>query len=394
MLLGLIGKPSSGKSTFFRAATLAAAEIGNRPFVTIKPNSAVGYVRIPCADTAFSTQCQPREGFCLHHQRFVPVQLIDVAGLIPGSHTGEGLGLTFLDNLRQADVFIHIIDISGSVNERGDPVEPLSYDALQDVTFLEHEIDMWYYSIVSRGWEKFARQVRQEHRLLHISIAKQLSGLNVTEEDVKSVLPSFPPVISEWTQEDILRLASTLRKKTKPLLIAANKIDVPGAEKHLERLRERFPEYIIIPCSAESELALREAHKKELIDYVPGDKTFSVVGQLTDAQRQALTFIQEQILQKYNSTGVQEVINIAVFDLLHYKAVFPGGVNNLTDSSGRCLPDCFLVPQKTTALDFAFKLHTDIGTHFVKAIDVKKKLPVGKEYVLRQGDVIEIKVSK
>ena len=130
MLIGIVGKPSSGKSTFFKAATLAEAEIANYPFTTIKPNHAVGYVKIDCVDSEFETQCKPKFGYCLHHKRFVPVDMLDVAGLVPGAHKGLGRGNEFLDDLRQADVLIHVVDISGSVNEKGEPVDPLSGHAL------------------------------------------------------------------------------------------------------------------------------------------------------------------------------------------------------------------------------------------------------------------------
>src|SRR3970040_2190760 len=118
MLIGLVGKPSSGKSTFFKAATLAEVDIAPYPFTTIKPNHGVGYVKVDCIDKEMGVQCQPAHGFCLKGQRFVPVELMDVAGLVPGASEGKGLGNQFLDDLNQADVLIHIIDIAGSTNEK------------------------------------------------------------------------------------------------------------------------------------------------------------------------------------------------------------------------------------------------------------------------------------
>lgn len=396
MLIGIVGKPSCGKSTFFKAATLAEAEIANYPFTTIKPNRAVGFVKIECVDKEFNKQCVPREGFCIKGNRFVPVELLDVAGLVPGAHEGLGLGTKFLDDLRQADVLVHVIDISGSVNEKGESVEPLSYDPLNDVQFLEYEIDMWFVGLIKKGWEKFARVVKQEGQEPFMAIAKQLSGLNVTEEDVKQVLVKFPIDITKWTDADLMTFATTIRRKTKPMLIAANKIDVPGAEKNLARLKERFPDYVIVPCSAESELVLRQAAKHELIDYIPGENHFEIKqkDKLNDSQLKALEFVKNNMLNKFNSTGVQDVLNYAVFDFLHYIAIFPGGLNNLVDSQGRTLPDCFLLRDGCTALDFAFKIHTDLGKHFIRAIDVKTKRTVGKEHKLKHRDVIEIVSDK
>ena len=115
MLIGVVGKPSTGKSTFFKAATLAEVETANYPFTTIKPNHAVGYVKIDCVDKEFEVQCNPRMGYCLNHKRFVPIDLLDVAGLVPGASEGAGMGNQFLDVLNQANALIHVIDVSGSM---------------------------------------------------------------------------------------------------------------------------------------------------------------------------------------------------------------------------------------------------------------------------------------
>src|SRR3989344_1881372 len=175
MLIGIVGKPSCGKSTFFKAATLAEVDIANYPFTTIKPNHAVGYVRVDCADKFFNVKCNPRFGYCLDNIRFAPVDLIDVAGLVPGAHKGLGMGSQFLDDLRQAHVLIHVIDVSGSINEKGESVDALSYDPAKDVEFLEYELDMWYLGILKKGWEKLTRLIVQEKQAVHKTIAKQVS---------------------------------------------------------------------------------------------------------------------------------------------------------------------------------------------------------------------------
>ncbi len=398
MLVGIVGKPSCGKSTFFKAQTLANVEIANYPFTTIKPNHGTGYVRVECVDKEFNTKCNPRFGYCIDSKRFVPVELLDVAGLVPGAHEGKGMGNQFLDDLNQADVLIHIIDISGSTNEKGEPVPPLSYDPANDIKFLEHELDMWYLRLIEKGWDKFARTVNQEKIELNKALAKQLSSFRVTEKLMEKVIQKFNLNIDimKWSKEDLLMLATELRRATKPMLIAANKIDVKGAPENFERLKKEFPDWMIVPCSAEAELALREAAKHELIKYVPGDNDFEILNgdKLNEKQKIALNFIKSEMLEKFGSTGVQKVLDIAVFELLKYVAIFPGGVNKLEDQHGNRLPDCFLMPHETTALDFAFKLHTDIGNNFVKAIDVKSRRPVGKDYVLKNRDVIEIATSK
>ena len=394
MIVGLCGSPSSGKSTFFKAATLAEAEIGNYPFTTISKNVGFAYIKIDCVDVEFKVQCNPREGYCVEGNRFVPVELIDVAGLVPGAHEGKGMGNQFLSDLNQADVLIHVVDVSGSTNDKGEVVEAGSYDPANTIEFLEKELDYWYLEILKKGWNKFARTLQQTKAEPALAIAKQLSGLRVTEDMVKEAIKGLSDNPEYWKEEELLSLATKLRKRSKPLIIAANKIDLEGAEKNYTKLQEQFPEHYIIPCSAASELALREAAKKEIISYIPGEDHFEMKGEVTEQQKQGLEVIQKKVLEKHKTTGVQDTLNKAVLDILHYIAVFPGGVNNLTDKDGNVIPDCFLLPQGSTALQFAFRIHQDIGSKFVKAIDVKTKRVIGKEHRLQNRDVIEIMVKK
>ena len=398
MLIGIVGKPNCGKSTFFKALTLADVEIANYPFATIKPNHGIAFVRIECADKDFNTQCNPREGYCINHIRFVPIDVIDVAGLVPGAHEGKGMGNQFLSDLNRADALLHVIDCSGSTNEKGESVEKNSYNPANDIKFLAKELDQWYFGILKKGWVKFARQVQQEHREIAPSLAKQLSGLGVDENISKQVIKKIDlnkDSPAEWTEENLMQLSTEFRKITKPMIIVANKVDVPGAYENFEQLKKEFPNEIIIPVSAESELALKEATKHKLIDYVPGDNTFNIHSDanITDKQKQGLEFLKNE-LEKHKGTGVQPAIEAAVFTLLKMIAIFPGGVSKLEDQYGNVLPDCFLMKEGSTALDFAFKIHTDIGKKFIRAIDVKTKRTVGKEHLLQNRDVVEIITGK
>ena len=398
MLIGIVGKPSCGKSTFFKAATLAEVEIASYPFTTIKPNHAVGFVKVKDPAREFGKVSNPRMGYILGEWRFVPVDLIDVAGLVPGAHEGKGLGKEFLNDLNQADALIHIIDVAGSINERGESVEPGSYDPADDVAFLEEELDYWYLDIMRKGWERFIRQAQQEKRPIAAALERQLSGLRVTEEMAKQAIREVelnPEEPAMWPEAKLLTLASILRRRSKPMMIAANKVDLPGAWENYERLKREFPHYHIVPCSADFELALREASKHGVISYIPGERTFTIKNEegLNEKQKAALGVLRG-FLEERGSTGVQEVLNHAAFDLLKYKPVFPGGVGKLEDSDGHVLPDCLLMPPQATALELAYRIHTDFGRHFVKAINYRTKLLMAKEHVLAPGDIVEIMATK
>ena len=391
MLLGLVGKPSAGKSTFFKAATMSDVAIASYPFTTIKPNHGVGYVKVDCIDRELGVQCNPNHGFCIQGKRFVPVDILDVAGLVPGASEGKGLGNQFLDDLRQADVFIHILDVSGTTDTEGKPAE--DYNPEKDVEFLENELNMWYYNIFTKVWKSFARKAEMEKQKFSEAVAKQFSGLKVNENQVKSVLLSLnlPEKPSTWNSDEVMTFASALRRESKPMIIAANKIDLEKGEENYKKLKTKFPHLIFVPCSADFELALREASKAELIEYIPGETDFKIKGDLNEKQKSALENIKKKSLDKFETgTGVQEVLNLAVFSLLKYIAIFPASATKLRDSKGNVLPDCFLLPPNSTALDFAYFLHTDLGKNFIKAIDARTKRILGKEYKLKNRDGIEI----
>lgn len=393
MLVGVVGKANVGKSTFFKSATLSEVLIANYPFATIKPNHGIGYVRVDCVETFFKTKCNPREGFCIDGQRFVPVELLDVAGLVPGAHEGRGLGNQFLDDLSAADLLIHVVDMAGITDSEGKQCE--KHDPCLDIKFLEEELDYWYLGILKKIWRTFARKLEVEHSVFERGVAKQFSGLKVSENIVKEAIAKLKVDIesekpSVWTEQRLFEFARELRILSKPMIIAANKSDRPEFEENLARAKQQFPNLLIVPCSAESELALREAAKAELIKYIPGNPDFEITGNVDERKKKGLEFIREKIFKKWKSTGVQQVLNTAVFDYLKCVYVFPGGLNKLSDSKGNILPDCFLLPPGTTSLDFAFRIHTDIGKGFVKAIDVRKRIPIGKDTILKNGDVIEI----
>lgn len=393
MIIGIVGKPNVGKSAFFRSLTLAEAESGNFPFTTIDANSAIGYVKIKDPAIEFGKRSNPREGFVLGDYRFVPSQIIDVAGLVPGAHEGKGLGNKFLDDLRQAHALIHVIDLSGGTNERGESVEINSYDPANDIKFLENELDHWFFNIIERNWANIEKKIRMQDMKPEIALQNVLSGLNISEDQILQSLKELN-LNKTNINDNLFNLAKKLREISKPMIIAANKCDVllEGNlwETKINKLKEQFPNHKIIPVMAEYEFNLKKAAKSELLNYIPGENHFEVKdkSKLTEKQKAGLDLI-TKTLKELGTTGVQDALNSAVFDLLKMKPIFPGG-SKLEDKDGNVIPDCFLMPQSTTALDFAFRLHTDFGKNFIRAINVKKKMPIGKDQILEFGDIVEI----
>jgi ribosome-binding ATPase YchF (GTP1/OBG family) len=397
-LLGVIGKPNTGKSTFFSAATLVPAEIANYPFTTIKPNRGVGYVRTPCVHEEFQVTDNPKNSLCLNGVRLIPVEMIDVAGLVPGAWEGRGLGNQFLDEIRRADALVHIVDASGGTDCEGRLCKPGEHDPLEDVQFLEREITMWMASILKKDWAKMARTAETESKDLYTMLEERLSGLSIKRSHIfeatrKTSLNADKP--TTWSEEDLLKFMNTLRRISKPMLIVANKIDLPAAEANLEKLRKL--DYTVIPCCAEAELALRRAAEKQLIDYKPGDCNFKILQpeRLSQSQIKALETIREKVLLKNGSTGVQDAINMAYFKLLSMITVYPvEDLEHLADHNGRVLPDVYLVPYGTTARQFAYLIHTELGESFIYAVDARERKRIGEDAVLRDRDVISIASAK
>jgi ribosome-binding ATPase YchF (GTP1/OBG family) len=393
-LLGVVGKPNTGKSTFFSAATLAAAEIANYPFTTIKPNRGIGYVRSPCVHPEFKVQDNPRNSLCLDGVRLVPVELIDVAGIVPGAWEGKGLGNQFLDEIRRADALIHVIDASGGTDCEGKTCKPGEHDPIEDIRFLEREITMWIITLIKKDWSKIARTAEADKKGIAIPLEEKLSGLGIRRGQINEAVRLANLNVDKpatWTDEDFYRFIDTLRRISKPLLIVANKIDLPTAQVNVERMKKL--DYIVIPCSAEAELVLRRAAEKQLIDYKPGDKDFKITHseKLSAGQIRALEQVKAKILQTNGSTGVQEAINTAYLKLLDMITVYPvEDLEHLSDHNGRVLPDTYLVPKGTTAHQFAYVIHTELGESFLYAINARDKRRIGEDTVLKDRDVISV----
>lgn len=393
MQIGLLGKANVGKSTFFSAATAVTVPSGNFPFTTIEPNVGVAYAEADCACKHFEISHQ--NDLCRDGTRLVPVRLVDVAGLVPGAHEGKGLGNQFLDNARQAEVLIHVVDAAGTTDICGQPVAAGTHDPAKDVAFVRDEFDLWFADILSRDWDKIVREVGQKRAKPADAIADRFSGLGVKPTDVHRVLAGMnfegrSP--SDWSDEDVISFARNLRADSKPMIIAANKADLCTGDA-IDVTSKLKSDGRVVVCSAETELLLQKAAKAGVIEYVTGSETFDVSGdasQLAPPQKKALDMA-SSVLSKIHDTGVQRILNAAVFEVLDYMVVYPvEDENRLTNKDGVVLPDSRLVPRGSTVRDLAASVHADLAKGLLHAIDCKTKQRISGDKELGDGDVIKI----
>jgi len=390
MQIGLLGKANVGKSTFFSAATETIVQSGNFPFTTIEPNVGVCYLKINCECKNLDNRCG--NDLCHDGIRFIPVKIIDVAGLVPGAHEGKGLGNQFLTDAMKADVLIHVVDISGSTDIQGQPVNLGTHNPLEDIKFVEEEFDLWFKEILDREWPKLVKEIEQKRAKISDGITRRFTGLGILESQVDDVLMSMSLKTKkpqDWSVDDTMSFLNSLRKKAKPLIIAANKADLCDNLDILEKISETFK---VISSSAETELLLKKASKANLIDYVPGDDNFQGKNgvQLSEQQNNAL-HLAKNVLTKIQTTGVQKILNSIIFDVLDMIVVYPvEDESKLTNKQGQVLPDARLLKNGSTAKNLAFTIHQDIGKGFLHAIDAKTKQRIGADHQLKNGDIIKI----
>ena len=399
--IGIIGKPSSGKTTFLNAACLTHAKVSEIPFTTIEPNKGVAYVRSKCVCKELDVIDNPQNSICIDGTRFIPINLIDVAGLVPDAHKGKGLGNKFLNDLIKADVLLHIVDITGSLDKTGKLVSVGENDPYDDILFLENEINLWFKEILEReDWTKFTKGILTEKRKVVEALYDRLSGVKINKRQIilslrNSNLEGKSP--SRWTELELLEFVKSLRRIAKPILILANKIDKDISVKNLEELKNKY-EDPIIPCSALAEHFLRKYHEDKIINYVPGLNDFKIINEdkLNENELDMLKKIKIKILDLYGGTGIQKALDYASFSIANQICVYPvSDVNTYSDNKNNILPDAFLIEKGTLLRDFVReKIHSELAANFMFGIDAKTKKRLGENYELKDRDIIRIVTSK
>jgi len=402
LIVGIVGKPSSGKSTFLNAACLTNVKVSELPFTTIDANKGVAYVKETCVCGEMEVKDDPKNSTCVNGFRFIPINLLDVAGLVPDAHMGKGLGNKFLNDLAKADMLIHIIDVTGGLDKTGKAVKDgKKSDPYEDVLFLEKEINLWFKDIIEReDWSRFKKALASDKRKIVEELFKRLSGVKINKKQVisslrTSGLENKNP--ASWSDDDLVLFSSKLREISKPILYAANKIDKEKSLENLNSLKEKSSSPII-PCSALAEHVLRNYDKKEIIKYVPGSNDFQIINKdkLNQKEMELIQKIKENILKPFNGTGVQQILNHAIFRIADQICVYPvTEINTLSDNNDNILPDVFLVKKGTLLRNFVGeKIHSDLAEHFMFGIDARTKKRLGENYELKHNDIIKIVTSR
>jgi ribosome-binding ATPase YchF (GTP1/OBG family) len=393
--IGLIGKTNAGKTTFFNAATLLSAEVSTYPFTTKKPNLGQANVKTICVCKELGVKDNPRNSTCIDGSRFIPIQLIDLPGLIKGSWEGKGLGSQFLSVASQADALIHIADASGSVDAEGKIAKPGMGNPIADVYDIEEEIVRWFAKSIEKTLRKIKKPSKKGSAVDRL-FAQDLAGMKITSTHIAKALDANALTekdLGEWKREDVWNFAKSVREISKPTLILANKMDLSVGEKNYERMIKEFGQAFVIPASSDAELALRRAEQTGYVEYVPGEEAFKVKdrSKLSPDQRDALTYVEQRVFSKWIRTGVQFALNTTVFKLLGMNAVYPvEDADKLSDRKGNVLPDAFLVPYSASVSDLAGQIHTELARTMIYAVDARTKIRLPTDYKLKDRDVVRI----
>lgn len=393
IVIGLVGKPSSGKSTTLNALTDANAKVGAFPFTTIDPNKATGYLEVECACKRVGKQdhCKPNYGYCRNGTRGVPVMLLDVAGLVPNAHLGRGLGNKFLSDLTEADCLIHIVDVSGTTNAEGK--ETRGYDPLQDIEWLQDEIFRWILGNLTEKWGSVVRRHTATKCSTLDTLCKQLGGYYATKQLIAKALDRHPglPPLQEWDDATVEAVVKLFMAVKFPTVLALNKMDHPDADKNVSKIMLKYRDLKCVLTSSLTEVFLRKLASQNFIQYEPGTEFVDTAEDLPDAGLRELDdklaarieLIRDLVLYRFGSTGTTLLLQAAA-QLLDLVPVFP--VRNIHTFGGASGPnvfrDCVLVKRGTPVISVARKIMGDVT---IAAIEGVGGIRVGEEDTVDVG---------
>ncbi|KAL0631135.1 hypothetical protein Q9L58_010010 [Maublancomyces gigas] len=389
-LIGLVGKPSSGKSTMLNSLTDATSKVGRRS---------------------------------------VPIELLDVAGLVPGAHEGRGLGNRFLDDLRHADALVHVVDVSGTTDAEGKVTR--GYDPSQDIIWLRQEIVQWIQGNLMEKWlvspEKNLSvnsakrdvcsrgSIKRRHMALKANavdtLQNQFSGYGSTLTMVQRTLDKLQlkTPLETWDNETIEKVVNAFTDEKFPTVCALNKIDHADADKNIAKIAKKQDPNSIVLTSAISEVFLRKLAKQGYVKYTEGSEFVDTredliaggdpdgggLKEMDEKLKARIENLKDMVLYRFGSTGVVQVLSRAA-QLLGLVPVFP--VRNMHSytagtATGGVFRDCVLVPKNTTVRDAAKKVMGDVTIAYIEGIGGVR---VAEMDIVEVGknDILSFKVGK
>ncbi|WBW75333.1 Obg-like protein ATPase, OLA1-like protein [Schizosaccharomyces osmophilus] len=402
ILIGFVGKPSSGKSTMLNALTDATAKTGNFPFTTIEPNRAIGYAQVDCACSRFGLegQCRPIYGGCKKGKRAIPIQLLDVAGLIPGAHTGKGLGNKFLDDLRHANALVHVVDVSGTTDSEGKACR--GYDPSVDIEWLYNEMTAWIGTNLKEKWPNTRRRhIASKANPVH-TLQNQFSGYGSNPATTARVLDSLHlnVPLESWDEATLDRIVSRFVDIKFPTVIALNKIDHPDADANISKIARREDPKRLVLASAVSEVFLRRLAKQGFVKYEEGSEFVDTIDEFPDSElkplseslRTKITDIQDMVLFRHGSTGVCNVLARAI-ELLELIPVYSvKNIHNFANNpNDGIFKDCVLVRQGTTAGQVA---QIVLGGEAMSIIGINGNVGESDPIIAGKNDILSFRLRK
>lgn len=360
MKLGIVGLPNVGKSTLFNAITAAGAESANYPFCTIEPN--VGTVAVP--DPRLQALAE-----VFHSKKIVPtaIEFYDIAGLVKGASNGEGLGNKFLSHIREVESIVHVVrcfEDDNVIHVEG------SIDPIRDIEIIELELILSDLEVIERRVNKTGKMAKSDKTLLkELALLKRIQDVLADEKPARSL---------DLDDDERLSLRGFNLLTSKPILYVCNvsEDDLADGNPHVQVVRDRAAkenaEVITICGKIESEIAeLDESEKHE--------------------------FLEELGLAE---SGLDKLIR-ASYTLLGLISYLTAGVQETR---------AWTIKRGTKAPQAAGKIHSDIERGFiraeiihfdklmecgtiVKAKELGQLRLEGKEYIMKDGDVVEFRFN-
>eukprot|EP01065_Artemidia_motanka_P019983 TRINITY_DN23904_c3_g1_i1.p1 TRINITY_DN23904_c3_g1~~TRINITY_DN23904_c3_g1_i1.p1 ORF type:complete len:880 (+),score=250.20 TRINITY_DN23904_c3_g1_i1:88-2727(+) len=400
-VVGLVGKPSAGKSTLFNAATGddRAARVAPHPFTTIDPNVGEGYAPCPSPHRDHGVpdeECAALHGLLAGERaaRFVPIQVRDVAGLVPGAYQGRGKGNQFLDDLVDADVLIQVVDASGTTDAEGNAKDGSAKgapgrtaDVSEEVHWVRAEIHQWIYGNLRRRWESLRKRPQR--------LPVMFSGYHATEAVVLMAAEraglevSGPQALLSWTPQMLHLLVAHFIRLRFPVLVAMNKLDLASTAANVAAARRKLPHEAIAAISAHTETELVRLRREGCVRYTVGAPP---VGELPGDVRQFLEANQW-------SSGVPEALATAVA-LRPCVRVFPVTNTATLDAFGQGpLAHCLLLRPGSSAEDLyrVLKRKRMLDGDFIRSVTrspAGAEAPIKKDATLPQDAVIRIMTNR